>query len=536
MDLTRHLRTAISGREALLAAVVLVLLLFLFPRLAGLGSVLSVDEPLWRARAHQFYTGLSSGRLGLTFQSGQPGVTTMWLVGLATPLRTLAASQASVAVGTTVLFLLALLLLARLTGPSLPLAGGVFLALDPFLITHSRTVHTDALLAAFLFLGLVLLALFWQTGKLRYLAYGGIVASLSALTKFFGLFLLLPAAVVLFAAPARALEASIPPRRRFGQRARRFLLPALLTVIIAWPAVYTAPGRAFGIIQERLILHATSAAVGSGGGDTWYYPRQFVRRLTPWQSVLLPVALLGIAGVARRRAPFPARGFTSFLLATALAYTLSLSIAEQKADRYILILHVAAALAASGAILWLVSLIWTTARARTVAAVSLLALVTVLQTRELATVHPDYHAYWNRLLPIPADAKYGWGEGLELAAGYIAAQDIPRQDLRIASYYPGVLAHFLPGALVDRVQHYENPEFQFVVLYRSMYGREKESAETAILRSFLGKPLREGETVTAGESSFRLERVFTLGRLPYVWVFRRLPSPQPGEFARRTPK
>lgn len=517
-----RLRSLIVGRKSTLAASVLVAALFLVPRLVGLGTVLSVDEPLWRARGFNFLSGIATLTPSQTFQSGQPGVTTMWLAGLAAPFQSLAASQASIAIGSTVVLGLGLLLLGRLTGPALPLVGGVFLALDPFLIAHSRVVHTDALLASFLFLGLVLLALFWRTGERRYLTYSGVVTALATLTKVFGGFLVLPALVVLLTAPVRPPEHGGWARTRL-RRTARFAFFGVLTTILLWPAALTAPGSAVSYMIARVGLHTESAPMGSGGGDPWYYPREFLRRETPLATILLPVAAVGlIVGTRRRRAPFPARGVLGFLLATTLLYGVALGFGAQKSDRYLLLLHVVTDLTVGAAVLWVAALLARTPRALTRVAAVTLALASLILARDLRQLHPYYHAQWNHLLPIPPDVKHGWGEGLDLAAAHIRSAGISPTELRVASFYPRVVSFFLPGARVERVTRYEDPTFQYVVLYRSMYGRADDAVETDILRRFLGKPLVEGASVAVGDATFRLEKEYVINRIPYVWVFRRV--------------
>ena len=57
-------------------------LLALLPRLIGGEVFVGIDESLWLNRAGNFTQALANGNLGATFQTGHPGVTTMW-IGLA---------------------------------------------------------------------------------------------------------------------------------------------------------------------------------------------------------------------------------------------------------------------------------------------------------------------------------------------------------------------------------------------------------------------------------------------------------------------
>ena len=517
------------ARGAAFWGVVLAALLIV-PRVIDLGTVLTVDEPLWQARAARFIEGIATGDPAKTFASGQPGVITMWLAGLATPWKSLAASQAAVAMSVTIATLLSLGLLAKLTNPGVAIVGGIFMALDPFFIAHSRIVHTDALLASFMLLALLALLLWQKTEQRRYLVYGSIGTALAILTKLFGVALLVPAFLLLCAPAWRSLirrtDASLP-FRGLSTAVRPLLLfgvVLLLTVGIVWPALTFTPRVPLAFMAQRVSLHSQSAPIGRGGGDPWYYPREFLRRLTPVTTVLGAVAVAGIAVGNGKRAPlFPGRFPLMVLLGTGMFYAVALSLSEQKSDRYLLYAHLAADLAAGGALLWLASLLERSLRLpRRFGTLLLTGAAAVLLLNDLVQLHPRYIAHWNELVPVPENAKFGWGEGLEEAAAYLHETDVPRERLRISSYYPGALRHFLPGVHVERFTSYTDPSYQFAVLYRSMYGREEASPESAAVRDFLGSQPAEGSLVTVDDARFRLEKRILVNRIPFVWIFRRL--------------
>lgn len=499
----------------------LVTLLFAVPRLLDLGTVMTVDEPTWRARAHSFIEGLGTLNAAKTFTGGQPGVTTMWLAGFAVPFNSLAASQATIAIGSTILLLLCLPLLARLTSGALAMLGGALIALDPFLIAHSRVVHTDSLLGSFMLLTLLLLALAWKTASPRYYAYAGISSALAILTKLFGGFILLPAVLVVLFAPRKGQ----PLKKTILRRSVWWALPFVLALLLFWPVLLFSPKTPLAFMAGRVSMHAQSAEVGSGGGDTWYYPREFARRLTPAVSILLPLAVLGaLSGTGKKLPIFPGRSVVLFLLSTALVYTALLSLSEQKSDRYILFAHLAVDLAVAAGILWLGRMLKQSRLLTERTAVGIIALLVLGSLAvEVARIHPHEAAQWNRLLPIPADVKIGWGEGLDQVAGYFRGLGRNPSEVFIASYYPGVLRHFYP-ANVDRFVKYTHPNVEFAVLYRSMFGREVGSFETAAIRDFLGSAPNEGDTVTIDGSTFRLAKRIVINRIPYAWVFQRLPE------------
>ncbi|TSC64691.1 MAG: dolichyl-phosphate-mannose-protein mannosyltransferase [Parcubacteria group bacterium Gr01-1014_106] len=487
----REVVASLRARPFILAACGIAALVLL-PRLVDLGSVLTVDEPLWQARAHQFVEAIATGQIRKTAITGQPGITAMWIAGLAVPWNSLAISQAAIATAVTIVSLANIVLLRRLAGTAVAVAAGVLMALDPFFIAHSRVVHTDALLASFMLLTLLCLLCAWHTRERRYVAYAGIAAALTGLTKLFGLFVLLPAALtILFAPRAHAASSSVLWKgtlRRFGV----FALPFIITFLLLWPVLLVSPRTPLAFITQRVTLHAQEAAVGSGGGDTWYYPREFARRLSLGVSVLFGAAL---------------------------------SMSEQKSDRYMLIAHLATDIASGAALVWIAHLLaGNNARQRVLLTAVLVGSAGGLMARDLLQLHPYTMGHWNRLLPIPANAKLGWGEGLDQAAAYLRSLNRPASELTTASYYPGVLAHFLPGVRVERFTQYESADYRFVVLYRSMYGRDRGSYETAALQQFLGADPQEGMIREVDGARFRLEKIVWVDRLPFVWVFQRLPK------------
>lgn len=240
-----------------LAGVILItigILIFL-PRTLSLNNVWSSDETTWLRRSHGFATALKHHEYAGTLQSYHPGVSTMWLGGLAlwreygdalaiapklvtreflSPTR-LSAVRLPVALLTGLIILVIGLLLRRLLGNGVACVSVVFLALDPFLLGESRRLHTDALATLCLMVSFLcwLCYLEAEVSRRRDVILSGVCFGLACLSKS------LAAGFVLFL-----------PLLLFGYRSPRSkssLLWAVLlwtttvvvSVIIVWPYLWT---------------------------------------------------------------------------------------------------------------------------------------------------------------------------------------------------------------------------------------------------------------------------------------------------------
>ncbi len=170
----------------------LVIIAALALRLLSLNQFIAADELRWVCRSLNFGQALATGALADTFQTGHPGVLTMWAGSLAVPaatapqaLATCAATDTAtapsavgmvelagladvlwrmrvgVALLTTALLAAVYRLARRVLGPLAALFGLILLAFDPFFLAHSRVLHLDALLSGLLLVSvLALLAAF----------------------------------------------------------------------------------------------------------------------------------------------------------------------------------------------------------------------------------------------------------------------------------------------------------------------------------------------------------------------------------------
>ncbi len=487
-------------RPVLRAFVFLLLILSVFlPRLLDLGSILTVDEPLWQGRSAQFIKGLATGHLDRAIVAGQPGVTTAWIAGLAHAYRSLAASQAAIGVATGFLVLLCTYFLVRLWGWRLGITGGFVLALQPLLLGHSRVVHTDALLALFSLASILALLAgldpLRQRGSMiiRYLAASGALAALAILTKIFAIFLI-PTALVIMAYHLWRYRQPTP----HIIRAIGLWGGALIVVgYIAWPALWLHSDKVAALLLERGALHAEGTREEETTSAHWYYLREIPFRLSTIGSVL---ALVGAVGLVQTKRKLDGRWSMTWLLLSGGALLAFMSLGADKSDRYVLFTILAVELLGVIGIAFLSQLLPTQRRARALLLISCVVIGWLLI--DTARLHPYYLAHYNRLYPIEATHKLGWGEGLEQAAAWVTQQ---QPDAKVASYYSRVFDAFYAGEVVP-INHLEEASPDYVVLYRSMFERGQDSAESAILNRYLG-----GQRPA--------DHVVMINGLPYVWIF-----------------
>ena len=483
-----------AGKRWLLVAA-LVLAVFV-PRLLSLGTTLTVDEPLWRDRGVGFIKDVASLHFAETIPAGQPGVTTAWLVGLTYPVKSLAADQAVIALAGSLLILIITYFLVQLWGWRWGMIAGFFLALDPFLIAHSRLVHTDALLALFALLSAVaLLAAVWPryAGRpliKRYLVVSAVAGGLALLTKVSFLLAMPALAALLFA----TLWQTRTSWRQILAASLVWGAVFALTVFVLWPALWQNAGGVVSLLTERSALHAGGTRAEETTSADWYYLREGFFRLTPVTSLL---ALAGIAGLASAHHAAMRRAAVALGI-SGVAFAILLSFGGDKSDRYILFTLLTVVLFAVYGLRLL-----TERLARRWAGAALLPLVCLLWlAADAARLHPYYLAHYNRLYPIEADHKLGWGEGLEQAAAWIRDRN---PDASVAAYYPRVLGHWLPGGSTENVDKKDNKDY--LVLYRSMFERGEGAPETDIVNEYLGADRPP-------------EHVISINGLPYVWIFR----------------
>ncbi len=556
--------------------ILLLFLVALVPRIIALGAFVTPDERRWLDRSVDMFRAFSGGDLSLAYHEGNPaGITTKWL-GMAGILArytlhrlgwrahldaNLAASRdiwsfmdaiqqqpqnildvlpmarLPVAVATACAIALMYVLMRRLWGERVALVGSFLIALDLFLLAHSRVLHQDALVTCFMSVSALGLALAFRYEtrpassvgvSWPMLCFSGVFAGLSALTKPSGFFLVLWTLgwTVWWAAA-----------RRFSGKTLASVVGGLtvwgcflaLTYVVLWPAMWTTPAQAFTGMLGR------TSELASGGHDQFFmgaptndpgwafYPVVLLFRTGP--LIWLGLAVLAWAGLRRRLADLQSlapytnqsRAWPALFI---VAFVVFVSLSAKKSDRYLLpVFPMLSILAAMGLVLFLNGLRNRDRRRAQPgrSAVSLLVAglctMAAIQSGIVVWHAPYYLTYYNPLVGGPLTAPHvllvGWGEGLDQAGRYLDARP-DAERLSVASFYRREFSPYFRGE-VRKLSNERPDDFDllswhaadYVVAYISQVQREQPDEPTA-------RYLR----------SLTPEHVVRLKGIAYAWIYR----------------
>jgi 4-amino-4-deoxy-L-arabinose transferase-like glycosyltransferase len=554
-------RRAALALEALAVAAILLVAGWL--RVHELERYMVADELRWTCRSISFHIALAEADWAKTFQVGHPGVVTMWLGALALPLEhvgrwrelcpltdggrdlsklddvgqegllqsvepLLMAARRGIVAGSLVALVALYLLLrgaARLGAPA-AIAGWGLLALDPYLLAHSKVLHLDAMLALLSLAAVVALSAAKRPGR-KGLAGAGLaggLAGLAMLAKVTGL-VLGPFVLAWFAWRGR----------RSGEwrgALAGFLvwgLAAALVYTVLWPSMWVDP---VGTVGQVLAKAEEEGASPHESGNYFlgrpvddpgpaFYPVAGAFRLTPW-------VLLGLAAVAgwlvwlawrwgrRRRTgagpppgagdDAPARALVVRLLVWALFFGLVMTFGPKKFDRYLLPALAAVDVAVGAGLVTLLGLAWRGRPSPAWAAGAAAALLVGLQALAGARSLPYPMAYYNPLLGgAPAAARallVGWGEGYDLAADWLNAQ--PGADTLEASARSQTVFGPRFEGRSRSAEGYRPGRSDYVVLYVSQVQRRQNDDLVAAYQD------------GAGTAPAFVGRI---AGLDYVWVY-----------------
>jgi 4-amino-4-deoxy-L-arabinose transferase-like glycosyltransferase len=397
-------------------------------RAPSLDRAFTIDEKLWIERSDRFVDAVADARFGDTVQSGHPGVTTMWVGGLAQ--RTLprdadlraryARARLWMAAVSVALIVLIWWLVGVVAGGLSAAIAGLLLAFDPYLMTHNRVLHLDGFLALFMVASLLALLAATRDGSRRLLLLSGALAGLAALTKQPAA-LLIPATLIVLWRDRGGIA------RRFGW----WVLAAAVVAVALWPALWVRPWHAAAIMaggSGRAVAETSSSGFFLGGRvaqpGPFFYPVALALRTS---IVTLPGFAWAVVWAARRRKADATARLVITLFIAAAWFILFLIVAPKKADRYLLPAIVAGDVAlAIAAGRWVAAWIQREERKAFRSVVAAAGFVTAFVAHGLPALalDPYQNAAYNWLVGGPITAQHamvvGWGEGLNETAEHLS--------------------------------------------------------------------------------------------------------------------
>jgi hypothetical protein len=418
------------------------------------------------------------------------------------PLDVLVATRQVLIVFATITFALAFWYALRLLGLPEVLLGFLLIALEPYGIGLGKLLHVDAMAALFFLLATITMLVYIHRGHRKIdLLICGVASALAILTRaqtavlipIFGLLLLIDLTWVRSpgsgvrrnpdlgrsptgnraARAGRSSQIGSGPRTPDpGPRSNRhrymntLVWPMLVwggamlaTAVILWPALSTAPRTVFSgmfSFAETAAIEGHEKVIYFDGelftGDPGYrfYPVAFLWRATPATLAGLILAVALVCFGRRWSLPRTHRQIVLGLLIGAGSYTLLMTLAAKKFDRYLMPALPLVALAAGWSILQAARLIGRRLPGPAVAYPLLAGILAIgIQLSGVAQTAPYYLSYYSPLMggtaEAPASMMVGWGEGFDQVADYLNAQPDADDIVVSTEAWRTPLGYFLDG-------------------------------------------------------------------------------------------
>ncbi|MGD2078292.1 MAG: glycosyltransferase family 39 protein, partial [Chloroflexota bacterium] len=320
----------------------------------------------WFTRSLEFVDAILDLDPTGTFLRYHPGVSLMWLSGPAEKLAALLTSEVSLDqiygevpvtpgvlntltwAGVLPLVLVISLctaltfpLISRLAGRRIALVSGLFLALSPYLLTYSRVIHVDALLAMFMIVSALFLLNYLKESTIHNLLLSGLFAGFAFLSKSPALFLIPYSGLVVTVAATgriaelRAEHAKISWSREAGRVVGILLVwlgIGIVTYVALFPAMWVIPGRILADLYQSIFQH-----VSSPHKNLVYFADRIWSEADPgtpfylavigWKTTAITLSMIVVAlviGVRRFRKP--GTRFLWAMVAYAVFFTLQMGI------------------------------------------------------------------------------------------------------------------------------------------------------------------------------------------------------------------
>lgn len=541
----------------------LLIALLAVPRLVGIDRFATIDEPYWLTAGSDFYYALGQRAFANTVYDYHPAVTTMWVIAAAmlayfpqyrglgqgyfdvykdslerfllshghTPLGLLTTGRVVQTVVIVILLLMMFWLLKRLLGSAVAWMGTLLVSFEPFFLGHSRLLNHEGMLSLFAVVSLLALLVYHTSERrLIYVALSGAAAGFAQLTKSSSIVLLPVVGLLILLDVFQRRE--LPWKRRLAFMLREFGLWLAMLVVayfVFWPGMWIAPGEMLYQVFGNALSYAFEGSRLSVTGGLQAAQLQFsfhdfyvIVWSMMWRTTLVAWVgfLLAVVTVVRQKWNARIVLLSVFLLGAFFILLFGIASGRNSAH-YLLTAYVALdIIAAAGyvyAATWIADRVPASFGRLAIPAVAGVAVV--LQAASALSFFPYYYTYYNPVmeawLPGRDNPNFGYGEGLDLAAFYLAEKPDAARTTVVAFYGRGAFSYFYPGATKELKPVYANMEnvpqlidvihgSQYVVLY---YELEHERNSPANVMQALDSVQPEKSIWLNGIEYIRIYRV-----------------------------
>jgi 4-amino-4-deoxy-L-arabinose transferase-like glycosyltransferase len=495
---------------------------------------------LWHDRAKSFIQAVTTGNWGGTLLAPHPGVMTMWLAGIGHWLGTLfdpaladksLVTQMSVeliplVLVISLLIVLAYFLLVRVFDRQVAAVAVLLMALDPFHIFISKTLHVDALMSVFMLISVLLLLDYIRSesgSRWRMVLLSGFLGGLALLTKTPALFLVPYLFLSLGVWQLSELWGEKRPffltdwhnwlaiTKKILPVASVWLLVCALTYFLLWPSMWVQPGATLsvsfngtanyvGAPHENPILFMGKTTLVDPG--SLFYLVTFLINST---AVTLPAFLIGMAALFSHKLERSQRRALLLIVAFVFFFYLQMSLGGKKSERYLLPAFQFLIISAGFGVVYLLR--WLAGRRQWLFYL-LLSVIVGYQFVAAVSHHPYYGTHYNAILGGARTilgnnvvAGQEQGEGLDIAANYL---------------------NQLPSAKLMTVGSQINESFYRYYLGKAVYMTDDNVDYLVFARNWI---VRGMEIASWGElwQSYQDRTpkfVVEFGGVPYVWIYK----------------
>ncbi|MEN9562154.1 MAG: hypothetical protein RIR73_398 [Chloroflexota bacterium] len=490
-------RMLMKNRNEILIYISLIVV-FLAPRLPGIDSFVTLDEPSWLSQGANFYYALGQREFENTVYEYQPAVTTMSIITFAMilyfpeyrglgqgyldyekgrldpfmygagydPLILLTYSRIIQVFILLVLFLLFYFLLQKFVPKWVAAFTAVFISFDPFFLGHTRMMDHEAMVAMFVFVSILAFAIYLRDRNFFFLLLSGVAAGFAQLTK--------SSSLAMFAAIGILLLIQIHQERQQGWGRAFFnntkvfgiwFAALVAAYILFWPGMWVAPGKMLYTVFGNAFSYAFQGArltiteelqpaqfsLESNVAGIWDVAKVLLYRITPltWLGILFG---LTFRFNPNRELIRPYQLLLTLTISTAIAFILMIGIAQgRNSPHYILSSYFALNLLAG--LGWVHAFQWLAARFAKQQLQFIVLVVLSLQIVSALAYYPYYFTYRNPILYAAGwyndNPEFPYGEGLELAADYLKSIPGAEESTALVYYSRGCFSYYYPGTSVS---------------------------------------------------------------------------------------